>query len=171
MSSTKNSSMYWIHIVVFFALSIGIGMIPPFAQLTEYGMDILSIFVGLIYGWTFIGFLWPSLVGLSLMGLTAYAADVTTAVASGFAYSLVWQVFFMMLFTEIMNVLGVTEYLGFWLISRNICVGRPWLFTFIIFTAAWIIGGLTSPYAVAFMLWGVLYRIFEKVGMEKNLDL
>lgn len=169
MSATnKNSAMYWVHIIVFFALTFGIGMLPPFAQITEYGMDILGIFVGLIYAWTFIGFLWPSLVGLSLLGLTAYVADVTTAVAAGFGQGLVWQVFFMMLFAEIMNVLGVTEYMGFWLISRNFCVGKPWLFTFIIFTAAWIIGGLTSPYAVAFMLWGVLYKIFEKVGMEKR---
>ena len=170
MSTTtnKNSITYWIHIAVFFVLTFGISALPPFAQITEYGMQVLGIFVGLIYAWTFIGFLWPSLVGLFLLGLTAYAADVTTAVALGFGQSLVWQVFFMMLFAEIMNVLGVTEYLGFWLVSRNFCIGRPWLFTFIILTAAWIIGGLTSPYAVAFMLWGVLYKIFEKIGMQKQ---
>ena len=67
----------------------------------------------------------------------------------GFGYSLVWQVFFMMLFAEIMNVLGITEYLGFWLISRNFCVGRPWVFAFLIFTAAWILGGLTLQKAAA----------------------
>jgi len=159
---------YWIHAIVFIILTIGIGMLPPFGQITEYGMDILGLFVGLIYGWTFIGFLWPSLFGLIVLGMTNYAADVTTAIASGFGYSLVWQVFFMMLFAEIMNQLGLTEYLGFWLISRKICIGRPWLFTFILFTAAWILGGITSPYATAFMLWSVLYQIFEKVGFEKQ---
>ncbi len=169
MSNLKKTGItYWIHIAIFFILTFGIGMLPPFAQITEYGMDILGIFVGLIYAWTFIGFLWPSLIGLAVMGLTAYAADINTAIASGFGYSLVWQVFFMMLFAEIMNVLGITEYLGFWLISRNFCVGRPWVFAFLIFTAAWILGGLTSPYAAAFMLWSVLYKIFEKIGMEKQ---
>lgn len=62
-TSTKTTApiklSYWIHGIVFLILTIGIGLLPPFGQITEYGMDILGIFIGLIYGWTFIGFLCP----------------------------------------------------------------------------------------------------------------
>ena len=44
MSNLKKTGItYWIHIAIFFILTFGIGMLPPFAQITEYGMDILGI--------------------------------------------------------------------------------------------------------------------------------
>ena len=133
-TSTKTNapikSSYWIHVIVFLILMIGIGLLPPFGQVTEYGMDILGIFIGLIYGWTFIGFLWPSLFGLVALGYTDFAANVTTATANGFGESLVWQVFFMMIFADILRRLGLTEFIGYWLLSRKICVGKPWILIF-----------------------------------------
>lgn len=159
---------YWIHSIVFVVLSIGIGFLPPVGQITEYGMDILGLFIGLIYGWSFIGFLWPSIFGFIVLGFTSFASNVDMAVSTGFSQPLIWQVFFMMLFAEIMNRLGLTEYIGYWLISRKICIGRPWVFVFILFTASWIVGGLVSQYAAAFMLWSILYELFEKCGFEKR---
>ncbi len=171
-TSTKTNapikSSYWIHVIVFLILMIGIGLLPPFGQVTEYGMDILGIFIGLIYGWTFIGFLWPSLFGLVALGYTDFAANVTTATANGFGESLVWQVFFMMIFADILRRLGLTEFIGYWLLSRKICVGKPWILIFLIFTTAFICGGIISLYGTIFMLWAICYNIFEICGYEKR---
>lgn len=172
MSSTKANKpvkmSYWVHAIIFVALTIGIGFIPPFGQITEYGMDILGIFVGLIYGWTFIGFLWPSLFGLVALGYTSFAANVTNATAAGFGETLVWQVFFMMIFADILRRLGLMEFLGQWILSRKICNGRPWVLVFLIFTAALVCGGIISIYGTIFMLWSICYAIFERCGYEKK---
>ncbi len=162
---------YWIHAVIFVILTIGIGMISPFGQITEYGMKILGIFVGLIYGWTFIGFIWPSIFGLVVLGYTDFAANVTNAVAAGFGESLIWQVFFMMIFADILRRLGLTEYIGYWLLSRKICVGRPWLLFFMIFTIAFVCGGIVSMYGTIFMLWAIVYDLCEICGYEKRSSL
>ncbi len=171
MSSIENKPVkpsYWIHAIIFVLLTIGIGFIKPFGQITEYGMDILGIFIGLIYGWTFIGFLWPSLFGLVVLGYTDFAANVTTATAAGFGESLVWQVFFMMIFAGILSRLGITEFIGYWLLSRKILIGRPWLLVFVIFTIAFLCGGIISLYGTIFMLWAICYNIFDICGYEKK---
>lgn len=171
MTAAENKPVkfsYWLHAIICIALMIGIGFLSPFGQITAYGMDILGIFIGLIYGWTFIGFLWPSLFGLVVLGYTDFAANVTTATASGFGESLVWQVFFMMIFADILRRLGLTEFIGYWLLSRKICVGRPWLLIFFIFTVAFVCGGVISLYGTIFMLWAIVYKIFEICGYEKK---
>lgn len=165
---SKKTNIEWIHAIIFFVLTIGVGFLPPFGQITEYGMDILGIFVGLIYGWTFIGFIWPSIFGLVALGYTSYATNALTATVAGFSESLVWQVFFMMIFAEILRLTGVTEYLGYWILSRKICIGRPWVIVFLLFTAAFVCGGIVSMYGTLFMLWGIVYELFNIAGYEKR---
>ncbi len=164
----KKSSMYLIHASIYLVLTIGIGLLPTFGQVTEYGMDILGIFIGLIYGWTFIGFVWPSIFGLVALGYTAFSTDVLTAVAMGFSDTLVWMVFFMMIFAEILRRTGVTEYMGYWILSRKICNGKPWFLIFTLFSVAFICGGIVSMYGTLFMLWAIVYELFNIAGYEKR---
>lgn len=58
MSAEKqtNSLKYYVHCAVFIFLLFFIRLIPPFGEITALGMQVLSVFVGLIYGWIFIGF-------------------------------------------------------------------------------------------------------------------
>ena len=58
-----------LHIVIFFLLTFGIGFLPP-VGITAMGMNILGVFLGMLYGWTFIGFAWPSMICLVALGFT-----------------------------------------------------------------------------------------------------
>ena len=63
MSTAKKNYIQYFHIAVVFILAFGIPRLEPFGQITEYGMDILGIFIGLLYGWIFCGLflLWSSI--------------------------------------------------------------------------------------------------------------
>ena len=58
-STVKNKPIiYWIHSAIFVAFIFGFGQLEPFGSLEKLGMQVLGIFIGLLYGWTFIGFIW-----------------------------------------------------------------------------------------------------------------
>lgn len=55
MQSSFSTVRAYLHVIVFFALTLGTGFLPP-PGITEMGMNILGVFLGLLYGWSFIGF-------------------------------------------------------------------------------------------------------------------
>ena len=73
VQARNKNTAYYIHCIIFVLLTIGIGFLPPFGQITTMGMKVLGVFVGVIYGWIFIGFIWPSFFGMIVLGLTGYS--------------------------------------------------------------------------------------------------
>ena len=51
----------------------GFGFLPPIEPITPLGMKILGIFLSLLYGWSFVSLVWPSLLGMIALSLTGYA--------------------------------------------------------------------------------------------------
>lgn len=69
----KSEIGYWIHSLVGVALIFGFGTIPPIDPITPLGMRVVGIFLGMIYLWSFVTILWPSLLGIIALGLSGYA--------------------------------------------------------------------------------------------------
>ena len=57
--STKNV----LHYLIMIALMVVFYFIPSGNVVTPYGMRLLGVFIGLVYGWTFLGLLAPSIIG------------------------------------------------------------------------------------------------------------
>ena len=83
MTETKKDRTY-LHFIIMAAIMILFRFVPAPGAITAYGMAILGIFIGLIYGWTFIGLLIPSLTGAVLLATTEYGTvqDVLIAMFS-----------------------------------------------------------------------------------------
>ena len=58
------SVSYIIRVIIAVALMFGFGLLPPIPGLEKLGMQILGIFLGLIFSWICIGFTWPSLLAV-----------------------------------------------------------------------------------------------------------
>ena len=56
--------MYWVHTCICLLIMFGFGQMAPFGPLTPLGMNLIGIFLGILYGWIFIEIVWPSLAGL-----------------------------------------------------------------------------------------------------------
>ena len=54
--------------------------IPPFGTVTEYGMAVLGVFLGLIYGWSFIGLMFPTLLGMFGLTMAGYGSIEKVAI-------------------------------------------------------------------------------------------
>ena len=62
-AKTKNTWWY-INSILVILLTIGIGYLPPFGQITPLGMKVLGVFIGVLYGWCTVSMLWPSVWGI-----------------------------------------------------------------------------------------------------------
>lgn len=168
-NSVKDTS-YYIHSIICIVLMVGIGFIPAFGGITELGMKVLGVFLGLLYGWIFVGFIWPSLFGMLVLGVSGYDT-VLGVFQAGFGDATVLKIFFILLFASVLQATNLTTYIGNWCVSRKICRGnggRPWVLTMLIFTASFLIGGFINQFGGIIIMWAIFYGIAKTAGFKKG---
>lgn len=156
---TKNKQRY-IHFIIMFLLTSIICFCPPFGQITPYGMKVLGIFIGVLYGWIFIDLIWPSIFGFAAFGL-AGISTVTAAFASGFGNQQLLMILVTMVFAGALDESGLTDFLSTWLLKKKVFRKSPWMLIAGIFVIAYILGVFGAAMAAVFLLWAIVIRIAE----------
>ncbi len=165
---------YWLHLAIGLGLMIGFPMLDPIEPITEVGMTILGVFIGMVYLWSALDSIWPSMLGLLLVamsgyvgGATNYAAVKTLFLNSFGAETVVVCVLGMVLFAAVEYV-GCTQYMARFFLSIKLLEGRPYIFMFIFFMCSFVISGLTSPLAALLILWPIATEISDSFGYKKG---
>ena len=55
MTAEVKKSKYLLHVIVMAVITFGFRFLPGPGTVTSYGMAVLGVFLGLVYGWTFLG--------------------------------------------------------------------------------------------------------------------
>ena len=163
----KSQTVCWIHSLIMVLLMCSGWFLPEGEIITEYGIRIAMIFVGCIWGWIFVGLVWPSLLSM----LFLVAAGMGTAkevVGQGFGSEIILLVIFFSIFTKWLEDIGLTSTMAKWLLSRKFLVGKPYLFVFMLFLVTFICGFFVGIYATIFLLWGICYQLLTNLGYEKR---
>lgn len=164
----KNKDMsYYMKSAIGLLFMFGFGQLPPIGPLTPLGMQILGIFVGLIYLLCTVDIIWPSMVGLIALGMTEYCS-VEEAISSGFGSELVWMMLIILILAEAINKSGLGEVIARWLLTRKILNKRPMLFTFVYIAGLGLCSLLVSSTAAVIMGWVIFYEIADMVGYKKG---
>lgn len=163
----KKNTVYYINTVIVFALMFGIGQLPPFAQITPLGMQILGIFVGVLYGWCTVSLIWPGLLGIVAIGATEYCT-VTESFQQAFGSDIPLMIITVYILAAFLEECGLNRYIANWFISRKIGEGRPWVFTILIFAAAFVMSAFVTTYATIIILWMIFYKICDQIGEPKK---
>ena len=168
-SSSKNLSWY-INCGITVALFFIIGMLPPFGQITPVGMKVLAAFVGMLYGWLTVGFAWPSMLGMLFLGLSGLTnTSVSSVLSSGWgninACILVIMGF---AFAAYLDECKLTDYIAAFFLTRKFIDNRPYVLVTVIFVAAFILGAFVNLFAGIFVMWAIMYKLFDMVGYEKR---
>ncbi|MEE0434823.1 MAG: SLC13 family permease [Peptococcaceae bacterium] len=162
----KKSIGYLINSLICLALLFGFGYLEPWGSLEPVGMKVLGIFLGMLYGWTFIGFIWPSLLGVIALGFSGYAT-VSEVISSGMGNITVTVfVLFLFIMAGYMDKVGLTTWIANWFISRKIAINRPWVLSFLIFLCVYILGAAVSVFAAIFLLWSIFYKMCDITGYK-----
>lgn len=166
-TATKSRDLYWLHTLIYFLLTFCFGEIS-YSGLPPIGMSIVGIFIGLLYGWTFIGFIWPSMLSIFALGLCGFFPTPQAAFANAFSQQLVVFMLLVLVFTSYCEQSGLNKKLSSWFLSRKMLVGHPWRFTFMVLLGSFVVSFLVDGNAVVFLVWNLMYSIFDEVGYEKG---
>ena len=113
-----------IHILISLAIMVCFKFVPAAEPLTPLGVEVIGIFLGMLYGWLIANdSFWPSIFGLLFLGLSSYST-VPAVLRDGFGNSTVLLLFFFFAFTNIISAAGITEYIARWIVSRKVVQGR-----------------------------------------------
>ncbi len=166
-ATSDNKWTYWLHVLIFLLLMLGISSIPPAAPLPAEGMKVLGIFCGVLYAWTFISISWPSMAGL----LALMMMDVmkpAQLLGRSFGDPIVVMMLFIFVFCAALSHYGLARFISLWFISRRCILGRPWAFTYTFLASVMILGGLTSGTPATLLGWSLLYAVCDLCGYRKG---
>lgn len=163
---SKNNPKSWIHaaIVVFFMFFFK--YIPPVSTITDVGMAVLGVFLGLLWGWSFCSNIWPSLLGILAIGFSGYM-NLTEAFLGSFGNNNFFMLFFMFLFLYYLSQAGITKKIVYTIINMKMLRGRPWLFSLFFLWAAWILQAIVTTPGML-IAWAILYDVWALNGVEKS---
>jgi len=167
MSFLKKNLVYYMHIAVFLIITFGFGFIPPFAQITELGMRVLGVFIGVIYAWCFIALDWPSMVALCALGMVGFS-DAGSLFQSGWSFQVLPQIVLCFLLAEGVAQTKLTDYIANKMLSIRLFIGRPYILIMGILVAQLLMNLLGCAYAGLFLLWGLAANVAQKAGYEKR---
>lgn len=163
-----NDTWYYAASAIGIAIIFGFGHLPPLTPITPMGMQVLGIFLGMIFLWSFVSILWPSLLGIVALIISGYA-PLPRVLHMSFGDTVPTLVLFaMVLFGAIQHV-GVTRYISRWFLTRKIINGKPVMFSFIFLYATYVLAALSANILPALLfMWAILYSVLEDVGYKKG---
>ena len=159
------SRKYYIHSFITVVIMFGFGFLPPIEPITPLGMKILGIFLSLLYGWSFVSLVWPSLLGMIALSLTGYA-PLAGIMKEGFGGNTLLLMWAMLLIAALVDSSGVSKFIATYFVSRKFVLGKPWLLIFTFFFVVFLMSAMTSSVPVIVVGWGILYCILNQLGYK-----
>lgn len=165
--ASNNKPIMYVHGVIMLALMIFFGKISPAEPLTELGMQVLGIFLGMVYGWIFVGMAVPSLVGLLFLGLSDYST-VDAIYKSAFGHSTFLLLMFVFAICGILDDAGLTKWISLKILTNKLAKGRPWVLTACVMLAAYVCAMFLTASATMVVIWSIIWGIAETCGYKKG---
>lgn len=172
MSATvkKKHSLYLLHLIIGFGIMAIFWAIPPIDPITPLGMRCVGAFLSMVYLWSAVDTLWPSMVGLFALAISGYGGDAgfngVWMVAIG-TNTVLLTLFAMILFGG-MDAIGDTKYITKWFLTRKIFKGRPITFLAIFFALCFVLASVCSPITSLILLWPISMNLMETLGVKKG---
>ena len=163
----SKDTKYYIHSLIGITLMFGIGFLPPLEPITPLGMKFLGILIGLIYLWSLVEMLWPSVLGLVAIILTGQATGASIT-PQAFGTEMIWLVVLSMAVVFSLTGTGMFDYVTNWVLTRKSLSGRPWLLSTAIIFGYYFVAVLGGGLAVMFLLWELIYAIADRAGMKRT---
>ena len=164
---TNLTAGYIVNSIISIGIMIGFKyVIVPTEPLTPLGVEIIGIFLGIVYGWLIVGdIFWPSIFGMIFMGLSDWST-VAGVFKTGFGHNNVMLILFFCLFTNIINAAGITEYIARWIVSRKFAQGKPYVITIMIWIAGVVLYFMVTAAAAILVLVPLIIEISKLYGLK-----
>lgn len=158
----------YINLGVVFGVMILAHFIPAPAPITPLGVQIIGIFVGMIYGWATCGMLWPSLAGILMLGFTEFGGTPQNALGMAITNQTALMMLCCFVAFNYITDSGLTTVLARWLVTRKFTAGKPWVFVIFFMTAGILISGVFNSIILILVAFEFLTPLFKEMGYTKE---
>lgn len=164
----KKERMLMIHALIGAGLMLFFRYLPiSLPEVTPVGMEVLGIFLGTLYLWTFVDPIWGSILSIGMLGFSNYS-NMNAVLSEAFGSPVTIQVLFMQIMSGGLAMYKISAYIGRFFLTRKFTNGKPWLFMGVLCVGCYFIAGFINAFTPIFVLWPVLYGIFDEVGYKKG---
>lgn len=167
MDATKKDRKM-IHTIITLCLMLFFRFIPAPDPVTPFGMAIIGIFAGTIYGWVTCEVAWPSFACILMMAVTTVKfPTVAAAVQNGIQNVNVVTCMATLMVAAVFSLTGAGKWLGQWIVSRPGLKGHPLLLMTALYAVIWLPIGLNNM-AGLILLFDVIVYLNEVQGYGKK---
>lgn len=169
MENTKRS-LYPLHIVLIFLFMFAFRFIPAPDPITPYGMAVIGIFIGLIYGWMISpsNMVWPALVAMAALATTEYGGGMQVMAAAFGNYTVVMNITIGFIMGPIAAG-GIGDYLMAKIVNWKVIAGKPWLITAVILLGIYVLGLIgINQMLLVLLMFAILPGTLEAAGYKKT---
>lgn len=173
-ANTKVKWTYWMHLAIGLGFMFLFPLMKPFGPVTGVGMVVLGSFVGMIYLWSALDSIWPSILGLLLIALSGYVPELQGYAAvkklflDAFGNETVVALALSMVLFAGVSYVGCTKYMSRFFLSWKILEGRPYIFISVILLCSYVVSGMTNPLAAMLILWPIVTEVCEEFHYKKG---
>ena len=165
VATQKRQYSQYVHVIIMMALILFFKYVPPIGALTPLGMQTLGIFAGVVYGWSTVGMIFPSMIGILAFGFLDENTVLAT-LGAAFGDQLTLIVLFFFLVSTLVSEVGLSNYIAQWCVSRKFVVGKPWGIAVMFCIAGAIIAATVNLYAAMFLMWSIFYSFCDQAGFK-----
>lgn len=166
----QKRSLYPIHLLIGFGIMALFWCMPPIEPITALGMRCVGAFLGMVYLWSAVDTLWPSMVGLFMLAISGYGGEAgfngVWMQAIG-VYTVLLTLFAMVLFGA-MDEVGDTKYIAKWFLTRKLFKGRPMIFLAVFYACCFVLSAICSPITSLIILWPITLSLMDSVHIERE---
>jgi sodium-dependent dicarboxylate transporter 2/3/5 len=166
-NSKRIDYKYLICSIIGLLLMFGFRLFPAFGDVTALGMNLIGIFLGVIFLWCTVGVIWPSILALLALVLSG-SYNMNAVIQASFGNQVVWTVIFVFFLIAAITKSGAAEFLARWFISRKVLSGRPFLFTWVYFLSFYLIAMFSNGAAIMLLSWTITRTVAEVLGLERS---
>ena len=154
-----------MHFVIVLLFMFGFRYLPPIGDITPYGMQVIGIFIGVLYGWTVDSIFWPGFLGICALG---YLEGNTVFGTLGVCFSdnLVLTTLFFFCFATLAQEVGLTTYVANWCISREFAKGKPYVILTTFCLAGFIISTFVNLFASMVLMTMIFGQFCRQAGFK-----
>lgn len=164
-----------IHTAIGLSFMLLFPLLPPIEPMTSIGMTLAGVFIGMVYLWSTVNSIWPSILGLILIAfsgllgedVTGYAALKKVFIGAFGTETELTMILSMILFGGVKYV-GCTKYFAHFFLTRKVINGRPYVFLGMVFLCSYLLSGLAGPMASLLILWPLMIEVMTGFGIKKG---
>ncbi len=168
VSDTKKLDLKaFVHFIIVLLFMFGFRYLPPIGDITPYGMQVIGIFIGVLYGWTTSSIFWPGFLGICALGFLE-GNTVFGTLGICFSDNLVLTTLFIFCFAQITQEIGLTTYIANWCISRKFATGRPYVMLIMFSLAGFILSTFVNLFASLVLVTVIFGEFCRQAGFKSG---